>query len=46
MVLRYDIPAARDQHVVQYDALIAHLKTLGFTFDRLNQLVYRLITIN
>src|SRR4051794_26640970 len=33
MVLRYDIPAARDQHVVQYDALIAHLKTLGFTFD-------------
>ncbi len=33
IILRYDITAARDQHVVQYDAMIEHLKRLGFTFD-------------
>ncbi len=33
IVLRYRIAAARDQHVVQYDALIAHLKALDFEFD-------------
>src|SRR5579863_8174059 len=32
IILRYDITAARDQHVVQYDALIEHLKRLGFAF--------------
>src|SRR5438128_1007577 len=31
--LRYDIPAGRDLHVAQYDALIAHLKKLDFDFD-------------
>src|SRR5438067_7262255 len=33
VVLRYDIPAARDQHVVQYDALIDYLKKLAFAFE-------------
>jgi hypothetical protein len=32
-VIRYDIPSARDQHVVQYDALVAHLEKLDFEFD-------------
>jgi hypothetical protein len=31
--LRYDIPAPRDQHVEQYDAMVAHLQKLGFAFD-------------
>src|SRR5262249_44372307 len=31
--LRYRIAAGRDQHVIQYDALIAHLKAAGFQFD-------------
>ena len=31
--LRYYIPAARDQHVMQYDALIRDLKRLGFEPD-------------
>src|SRR5947209_946745 len=33
VILRYQIVAARDQHVVQYDAMIAHLEKLGFAFD-------------
>jgi hypothetical protein len=32
-ILRYHIPAPRDQHVMQYDAMIAHLESLGFQFD-------------
>ena len=31
--LRYYIPAPRDQHVMQYDAMIVHLKKLKFDFD-------------
>jgi hypothetical protein len=31
--LRYYIPSPRDEHVVQYDALIEHLKRLAFEFD-------------
>jgi hypothetical protein len=31
--LRYDIPAPRDAHVAQYDALIDFLEKLGFEFD-------------
>src|SRR5262245_56914049 len=31
--LRYRITSARDQHVMLYDALIEHLKGLGFEFD-------------
>src|SRR5436190_418929 len=33
VVLRYRIAAARDQHVVQYDAMIVHLRKLGFEFE-------------
>jgi hypothetical protein len=33
VVLRYRIAAARDQHVVQYDAMIEHLRSLDFEFD-------------
>src|SRR5207237_9895100 len=33
VVLRYRIAAARDQHVVQYDAMIDHLRKLGFEFN-------------
>jgi hypothetical protein len=33
VILRYDIPAPRDQHVEQYDAMIEHLAKLGFEFD-------------
>jgi hypothetical protein len=33
VILRYDIPAPRDPHVVQYDAMIRHLQSLGFEFD-------------
>src|SRR5262245_41571111 len=32
-MLRYRITAARDQHIMLYDALIDHLKSLGFEFD-------------
>lgn len=31
--LRYHIPAPRDQHVKQYDAMIEYLKSLKFKFD-------------
>jgi hypothetical protein len=31
--LRYEILAPRDEHVAQYDALVAHLKRLGFEFN-------------
>jgi hypothetical protein len=31
--LRYDIPAPRDQHVAQYDAMVEHLEKVGFVFD-------------
>lgn len=31
--LRYYIPAPRDQHVAQYDAMIRHLQRVGFEFD-------------
>lgn len=30
--LRYFIPAPRDQHVAQYDAMIRHLQSIGFRF--------------
>jgi hypothetical protein len=30
--VRYRIDAARDQHVAQFDALVAHLEKLGFEF--------------
>src|SRR5262245_43877309 len=33
VTLRYYIPSARDQHVLQYDALIRHLQKLDFEFD-------------
>ncbi len=33
VALRYYIPAPRDQHVMQYDALIRHLDRLEFEFD-------------
>jgi hypothetical protein len=33
VTLRYHIPATRDQHVLQYDAMIRHLQRIGFTFD-------------
>jgi hypothetical protein len=33
VTLRYYIPAPRDQHVMQYDAMIRHLKALDFEFD-------------
>jgi hypothetical protein len=33
VTLRYYIPAPRDQHVMQYDAMIRHLKGLDFEFD-------------
>ncbi|MSQ95820.1 MAG: hypothetical protein EXR98_14860 [Gemmataceae bacterium] len=33
VALRYYIPAPRDQHVVQYDALIRHLQRLDFEFE-------------
>jgi hypothetical protein len=33
VVLRYDIPAPRDPHVAQYDAMIEHLQKLDFEFD-------------
>jgi hypothetical protein len=33
VVLRYDIPAPRDQHVAQYDAMVDHLDKIGFEFD-------------
>jgi hypothetical protein len=33
VTLRYYIPAPRDQHVMQYDAMIRHMKGLGFEFD-------------
>jgi hypothetical protein len=32
-ILRYHIAAPRDQHVLQYDAMIEHLAGLGFQFD-------------
>ena len=32
VTLRYSIPAARQEHVVQYDSLIRHLKALDFEF--------------
>ena len=32
VILRYNIPAPRDQHVAQYDAMIAHLEKLKFEF--------------
>ena len=32
-ILRYHIPAPRDQHVMQYDAMIEHLEKVGFEFD-------------
>jgi len=32
VLLRYDIKAPRDPHVVQYDALIEHLLSIGFDF--------------
>jgi hypothetical protein len=28
--LRYNIDAARDQHILQYDAMMKHLKSIGF----------------
>lgn len=31
--LRYDIPAPRDAHVAQYDAMIRFFERLGFEFD-------------
>src|SRR5262249_3305631 len=31
--IRYRITSARDQHVVEYDALVDDLKKLGFEFD-------------
>ncbi len=31
--LRYYIPAPRDEHVRQYDAMIRHLQRIGFEFD-------------
>lgn len=31
--LRYHIPAPRDPHVAQYDAMIKHLQRVGFEFD-------------
>jgi hypothetical protein len=31
--LRYQIRAARDQHVALYDAMVEHLKGLGFIFE-------------
>jgi hypothetical protein len=30
--LRYSIPAARDQHIFLYDAMIAYLKSIGFKY--------------
>ncbi len=33
IVLRYAISSPRDQHVLQYDALIAHLHKVDFQFD-------------
>ncbi len=33
IVLRYAISSPRDQHVVQYDALIDHLRKVDFQFD-------------
>lgn len=33
VALRYHIPAPRDQHVLQYDALIRHLQRLEFEFE-------------
>ncbi len=33
VILRYDIPAPRDPHVAQYDAMIEQLDKLGFQFD-------------
>ncbi len=33
VTLRYYIPAPRDQHVAQYDAMIAHLVKIGFEFE-------------
>ena len=35
VTLRYYIPAPRDQHVMQYDAMIKHLESLKFEFDPL-----------
>src|SRR6266480_4688239 len=32
-ILRYHIPAPRDQHVMQYDAMVERLEQLGFEFD-------------
>lgn len=33
VLLRYHIPAVRDQHVQHYDALVEYLKSLNFEFD-------------
>ncbi len=33
VALRYYIPAPRDQHVLQYDAMIKHMQSLNFEFD-------------
>ena len=33
VLLRYDIIAPRDEHVIQYDSLIEHLKSQAFEFD-------------
>jgi hypothetical protein len=33
VVLRYRIAAARDQHVLLYDAMVDHLRGLGFAFN-------------
>jgi len=33
IVLRYRIAAARDQHVLRYDAMIQHLRAVGFAFN-------------
>src|SRR5437763_16966184 len=33
VVLRYQILAPRDQHVIFYDRLVAHLQRLKFEFD-------------
>jgi hypothetical protein len=35
VTLRYYIPAPRDQHVIQYRAVIKHLESLKFEFDSL-----------
>ena len=39
VTLRYYIPAARDQHVMQYDAMKKHIESLKFEFDELPKYV-------